>query len=119
MEERTFQCLSCGTKFEVEEALSAHMSLDCEKSTVDDVVFEKIHEATENVLNAMNALADLESSGLKMVMFVSNGEHGGVTTIGYEDSEEAAGDVLSGLKAILNSIGKDILVVNAGIPTPN
>src|SRR5262245_27532507 len=119
MEERTFRCLSCGTEFEVEEALSAHMSLDCEKSTVDDEVFGKINEATEAVINALNALANLEASGLKLVMFVSNGEHGGVTTIGYQDSEEAAGDVLSGLKAILNSIGKDIMVVNAGAPTPN
>jgi hypothetical protein len=49
-----------------------------------------------------------ENSDVKAIVFLNNGERGGIQIYNYDNETEALTDVFIHMKAIFNSMGKDL-----------
>lgn len=64
-----------------------------------------------DVLVAADQAKDPEVKDVKAIVFLMDGEMGGIQTHGYENAAEATVDLFIHLKAIFRSRGQDLQVV--------
>jgi hypothetical protein len=74
------------------------------------------HERLTRLCAAMTDALDAhpERGDEKCIVFLQDGERGGLQLYGYDDDREAMADLLMHLKAIFEANGKTLLVTSLG-----
>ena len=85
-------------------------------STGEDVIrsYDPMDRLTRLTVEMTVPLERPENEDVKAIIFLQDGERGGIQIHGYDDQNEAMADLFMHMKAIFQSVGKDLDFI--GIP---